>query len=333
VRQWYFSLGVLALSLSCWLGCAKKEEVVVHTAEGKGLSIQELERDPVALLPGRAVAVGYLDAQQLFASEFGTRLLGIWARRAPIPAGAGFEPRRDLQALFLGAYSMQGADFLGVALGSFNPEQLEAAAATTRQTPQGIPISETRYAERRVFVADQLGFVALSPKILLVGNATGLRRALDRIQQRRVKREIPAWFATQIGSQPMPPIVLGADFRTTPVPEAVRQKLPLVIGLETIGLIGNFQAPGINLAGTFSYADAASALQGGNNLTQLYQNLSSYSFLMSLMGIGQPVQKLQVQPKERELSVVAEIDGRAVGQLLEQADAWLNANTPKGQAQ
>ncbi|MDX2052026.1 MAG: hypothetical protein SFV15_06525 [Polyangiaceae bacterium] len=322
---------VLVLSLSVAIaGCAKKDEVVVHAAEGAGVSAEELERDPSALLPGRSVAVGYLDAQQLFASEFGTRLLTIWARRAPIPAGADFDPRRDLRSLYIGAYSMQGADFLGVAVGTFNPERLEAAAAASGQTPQGIPIVETRYAERRLFIADTVGFVALTPKLMLVGNPTGLRRALDRIQQRRVKREIPSWFSSQLSASSLPPIVVGADFRASPLPESVRQRFPLVVGLETVGLLGNFMPPGINLAGTFGYHDAPQALAGANNISLLYQNLSSYSLIMSLMGIGQPIRKLEVQPKDKELAVVAEIDGRAVGQLLDQADAWLNANTGRG---
>src|SRR5688572_24645048 len=108
------SVAGVALSLT---GCAKQEDVIVHTGEGKAKSAVEIDADALALLPGGAITVGVLDAQALFASQFGDKLLEVSRRRAPVPDAAGFDPKRDLSKVYFGVYSMQGADVCGVALG------------------------------------------------------------------------------------------------------------------------------------------------------------------------------------------------------------------------
>ena len=56
-------------------GCAKKDDVIVKTGEGKEMGEVAIDSDPLALLPSSAIAVLVVDAKPLFASQFGTKLL------------------------------------------------------------------------------------------------------------------------------------------------------------------------------------------------------------------------------------------------------------------
>ena len=89
-------LGALALSLAL-SHCAKKQDVIVSSGEGKALGDQAIDADPIALLPGNAVGVYTLDAKALVASPFGARLVSIAKARSPLPDSSGFDPGRDLE--------------------------------------------------------------------------------------------------------------------------------------------------------------------------------------------------------------------------------------------
>ena len=65
-------LGALGLSVVLG-GCAKKQDVIVSSGEGKALGDNAIDADPIALLPGNAVGVYTLDAKALVASPFGAR--------------------------------------------------------------------------------------------------------------------------------------------------------------------------------------------------------------------------------------------------------------------
>ena len=95
------------------LGCSHTEDVIVQTGAGKEPSTAELDQEPLALLPGGVVGIASLDAKQLVASKFGGRLLSLLNERLPVPPSAGFDAARDLDHLYLGLYSMQGADLSG----------------------------------------------------------------------------------------------------------------------------------------------------------------------------------------------------------------------------
>ncbi len=50
---------------------------------------------------------------------------------------------------------------------------------------------KSSYAGRSLYTAGNMGFTVLTQKTLLFGNDTGIRRALDRIQEGRAKRQQP----------------------------------------------------------------------------------------------------------------------------------------------
>ncbi|HVJ21504.1 MAG TPA: hypothetical protein VM686_39105 [Polyangiaceae bacterium] len=320
-----------ALRLLCVIGalscCSKQGDVITQTGEGKSLTESDIDRDPLALLPGGAIALSYLDAKQMFASRFGEKLLAIASQQVPLPPSAGFEPRRDLEKTYTGIYSMSGADVAGVAVGRFDKAKIEAAADGTQKTALGLPVTKSSYAGRTLYTAGNVGFTVLTARTALFGNDTGIRRALDRIKEGRAKRQLPQWMDKLLAT-PNAPLALGADLTSNPIPDAARSQLPFLEGVKTAAVLGNFQDPGLNLAGTLSYGDAESAQRGAENVVRLRGMLEGYAPFMALLGIPQPVKKLEAKAKEEEVSFVAGVDGEAVGVLLDKARDFLAVTTP-----
>lgn len=326
--------GPLAFVLGACLalgGCPKTEDVIVHTSQGKEKTALEIDADPLALLPGGAVTVGVLDAKALFASQFGDKLLEVSRRRAPLPEAAGFDPKRDLTKVYFGVYSMQGADVAGVALGTFDPKKIEAAADGTQKTPLGVPVTKSTYAGRSLYTADSVGFTVLTSRTALFGNQTGIRRALDRIQAGSAKRELPTW-ATSVLNQASAPFAFGSNLKENPVPNALRSKLPFLDKVETLSVVGNFAPPGVNLAGTLVYPDEESAKVGAGKVGETRAMLDTYTPFLALLGIPQPVKKLQADAVGKEGHFVAGIDAVAVAALLSRLDDLLGS-LPKAKPQ
>ncbi|MEZ4227066.1 MAG: hypothetical protein R3B13_39370 [Polyangiaceae bacterium] len=304
----------LVLSCGLLLGCPKKEDVVVESGAGKSLNDAAIDEDPLALLPGGAVGVVTADARALFASRFGQRLVTM--ANAPIPPSAGFEPTRDLDRLALGIYSMQGADFAVVATGRFNKAAIEAAADGTQVTPLGAPLVKSSYADRALYTSKNVGFVVLTEKTVILGNETGIRRALDRIKEGRVRRALPEGF-DELAKTPNAPVVAVFDLRAQVMSDAIRGHLPFVNGLETARMLANFEEPGVNLAGTLTYPDAAQAEQGTQALRSLASNAQAWGWLINMFGIPQPITKLEAETNERDSKFVAALDGNGVAELLD----------------
>jgi hypothetical protein len=302
--------------------CASNEDVIVQTGAGKELSAVDIDKQPLALLPGGVVGIASVDTTKLFASPFGNRVLALLNQHLPVPASADFQPARDLVHLYLGLYSMQGADLSGVAIGKFNKPKIEAAVNGVDKTPQGVPIAKRQYAGRTLYTASGAGFCLLTDNTALFGNDTGIRRALDRIREGRVKRQTLPWMDKLLNSETAP-IVAGADLRAQAIPEAASSNLAFLSGLETMAFVGNFADPGINLAGTLVYGDEAGAKQGADNVQSLSQKLGTYGTLLALIGIPQPVRQLQAEAKGKEAAFVMGLDAAAIGELLDKVPAYL----------
>jgi hypothetical protein len=307
------------------LACAHKQDVVVKTGEDKKFSEAQIDADPVPLLPGDAIGVLSIDAQALYRSQFGDQVRAVVEKRLPLPPSAGFDPKRDLDHAWIGFYSMQGADVAGVAVGRFDRQKIETAADGAEPTALGVPVVKTSYAGRTLYTAGTVGFSVLTAKTALVGNDTGMRRALDRIQEGRAKRQLPEYMEKLLASSKAP-IVGGFDFTSSPLPDATRQELTFLKGVKTLSLVGNFDDPGLNLAGTLTYEDADAAQRGAQNLVALRQLVERYATFLALLGIGQPVRRLEAEPKDKDVAFVLAVDGAAVAALLDRAQAMLSSH-------
>jgi hypothetical protein len=226
---------------------------------------------------------------------------------------------------------MQGADVAGVAVGSFDPKKIEAAADGVQKTPLGVPVSKSTYAGRALYTADSIGFTILTTRTALFGNQTGIRRALDRIKEGTAKRELPAW-AAKVLNPGAAPFAFGSNLKENPVPNALRSKLPFLDGVETLAVVGNFAPPGVNLAGTLVYPDEAAAKTGAGKVAETRAMLDTYTPFLALLGIPQPVRKLEADAVGKEGHFVAGVDAVAFSALLARLDDLLGA-LPKAQPQ
>jgi hypothetical protein len=321
VRARFLSLCV-ALLVVAGVGCGAAEDVIVKTGADKKLTDSQIDAEPVALLPGSAVGIAYVDARKLLASPFGAKILAVMERRMPLPPSAGFDPKRDLEALWIGLYSMQGADVAGVAVGAFDRQKIEAAADGTQKTPLGVPVTKSTYSGHALYTAGETGFCVLTSRVALFGNDVGVRRAIDRVEEGRAKKQLPKYMTELLGT-PNAPLVIAGDLTSNPVPAAARDELSFTEGLETLAVVGNFEEPGVNLAGTLSYGDAPAAQRGAQNLLATRATLDRYAPFMALIGIPQPIRKLEAQPKDKAVAFVMAVDGAAVAVLLDKAQELL----------
>jgi hypothetical protein len=113
--------------------------------------------------------------------------------------------------------------------------------------------------------------------------------------------------------------------RANPVPDAARQQLPFLNGLETARVLGNFESPGLNFAGTLSYPDESASQKGAASINQIAQNLDSYGWMLAFLQIQQPVRKLQAQAEAKDTKFVLSVDGVAVSSLLDRVDQFFGA--------
>ena len=316
-----------ALALALAGGCASQDDVIVKTGADKKLTDAQIDAEPVSLLPGNAVGVAYLDAKKCLGSPFGAKILAVTERRMPLPPSAGFDPKRDLEALWIGLYSMQGADVAGVAIGTFDRQKIEAAADGTQKTPLGLPVTKSTYSGHALYSAGETGFTVLTSKVALFGNDVGVRRAIDRVEEGRARKQLPKYMKDLLAT-PNAPLVVAADLTSNPVPAAAREQLSFTEGLETLALVGNFEEPGLNLAGTLGYGDATTAERGAQNLLAVRGMLDRYAPFLALVGIPQPIRRLEAKPKDKTVGFVMALDGSAIAVLLDKAQELMTTGRP-----
>jgi len=208
-------------------------------------------------------------------------------------------------------------DAVAVATGVFHPDLIERAADGTTLTPLGAPLVRTTYARRTLYVSRNVGFVVLTEHTVLLGDETGIRRALDRLSEGRVQHDTPGWVDDVLRT-PNAAAAAAFNFVGQPPAEAAMKGFSFLQGMRTARVLGNFQPPGMNFAGTLTYADPGAAQNAVLGIQQLQQTIRSYSFFMSLAGIGNPIQRLEAVPSGNDAQFVLALEGTAVEWLLNQ---------------
>jgi hypothetical protein len=203
---------------------------------------------------------------------------------------------------------------VAVLTGDFHPDLIHKAAEKQTMTPMGTPIVVTQYAGNDLYTSRNIGFTVVTSKTILAGNETGIRRALDRIRDNRVKREAPDWMVRLVET-PQASVVMAGDLAGQPQVAALANRAPFLNGVRTFRVLGNFQPPGINVAGSLSYPDPATAAQAAASIQDLARQATLLSAL-SFLGFGAPVQGVQVDVRESDAQFVLGLDAQAVAQVL-----------------
>ena len=297
------------------MGCTKKGDSVVLAGDGSRLSSEEIDRDPLALLPSGVVGLVHIDGPQTFQSSLGAPAAKLFQAFMPLGQESNFNATRDVRRVIIGLYSLQGADIAMIVQATLDPYAIRNTANSGRPTALGPPLTRVEYANNDVYVVGDFSFVVVTRRTLIIGNETGIRRTLDRIRDKRVRREVPNWMA-DLMDNPKAAIVAAADLGTDPVVRAGAQKIPFLSGLSTVSIVGNYEPPGLRLDGTFSYPDSAIASSAAPSLSQV-AGLSSYMQLLSIVGMQTPIQRIDVHPKGSNVEFVAAINSRGAGQLMD----------------
>jgi hypothetical protein len=283
---------------------------------GHKVDAADIDRDPVAVLPGGVVVFGTLDGTAMFQSAYGADVSSVMTNVLPLGAESNFVPSRDVQRVMGGAYAMQGADFCFVVQGNFDVDAIQRAAAARTPTVAGVPMVRSRYAESDLYTVGNLGFTVLTSHTVLSGNETGMRRALDRLRFGKLERSVPAWMM-DLAKTPGAAFTIAADLSSQAIAEATVRQVPFLAGMKLVRVIGNFQPPGVNVAGTLSYADADSASRAApamRNLQQLGQLLS----LFTSWGLG-AVPNPQIQQQNADVAFTMPIEDAFVHTMMRMA--------------
>ncbi len=294
-------------------GCGGGPEVILRTAAGAEMTAERIDADPSWLLPPGGVGWFHVDVQRTAQAEFGQYLLEDLEARVPLPPSAGLVLSRDVDRFSLATYSMKGIDFAGVASGRFDVERITAAAAEYKGGAFAPALTKSQYAGRTLFTALGVGFSLITARTAIFGNEVAIRRCLDRIQDGRVADDMPAWIKELVAT-PNATFSVGVDLNAATATAALPARISVLQGSSAARGIGNFDAPGINLAATISYANEAAARSSADELLRLGGSVNMYA---RLFGLGQPIQKLETQASGTDTRVVLGVDKAAIQTLMQ----------------
>jgi hypothetical protein len=304
----------LFLFVALFLGCGSKD--------GEGAKSIEKEAsmdDALALLPGSAIAVGTVDARAFFGSKtFGSELAKVVEKYIPIGKEANFDAARDVDRVTWGSYSYQGVDVAAIVIGRFDEAKIKQVAASNTPTKMGAPLVTSQYAGRDVYTVSNIGFTVLSKERVVVGTESGIRRVLERIKDKRVKRDILPWMISTLETPGASAAVAG-DFASNPAPQEVLRQIPspLAQKIKALRVLLNFKESGVEVAASGTYPDEASAQDAKKNVEQA-ANLAKWLALfgVTLKNVNIAVEKTDVQLK-------LEVDDQSLKTLLASLPQYL----------
>jgi hypothetical protein len=125
---------------------------------------------------------------------------------------------------------------------------------------------------------------------------------------------VPEWMARLLDN-PQASVVVSGDVTAQPTVAAFANQAPFLNGLRSFRVLGNFQMPGLNLAGSLTYPDSGAAATAASSLRALAQQASILSVL-AIFGLGTPLQTMQIEVRESDAQFVLAVDARTVIQLM-----------------
>ena len=184
--------------------------------------------------------------------------------RAVLPLGpeSNFVPSRDVTRIYGGVYAMQGVDFCAVVQGNFDVDAIQRAA-DARDDGRLAARPLVQDALRRsydLYTAGNVGFVMLTPT--RCSPATRRACAARSTGCDDGPRAIGARLDDRAARDAERGVCPGGRHQRARRGRGGDAKMPFLTGLQKVRTIGNFQPPGMNFAGSFTYADAQAAANG-----------------------------------------------------------------------
>ena len=313
--RWLCGAFALVVALSFTSGaCGPKEQ----GGEVKAGEQPQALDDALALLPGGAIAVGTVDARAFYGSQtVGADLAKMTEKYMPIGPEAGFQASRDVDRVTFASYAYSGVDVAAIVVGRFDEAKIKQAAASHVTTKGGGAIVASQYMGRDVYTVSNVGFTLLSGERAIAGTEAGIRRVLERIHDKRVKRDITPWMIQTVETSGAAAAV-AADFATQPMPQQVLSQIPApnAKDLRAARIVATFDQ-GIKLAAALTFVDEASA----QNASLADKQAGGYAKWLSLIGVR--IQNFDVAVEKADVQVKVAVDDQALRNLLAQSTQWL----------
>ncbi|WP_394828675.1 hypothetical protein [Pendulispora albinea] len=321
----------LALGPSLLPACGGASQDSVTARSASDMTAEQIDADPIALLPASPIAVTNVDARAFYASgTLGPQIGRLTERLIPIGEEAGFRASRDVDRVLVGSYSMQGVDVAAVVVGRFDEKKIaELARKHTASSgaggaggaggavgqPQGAggQLVESTYAGRTIFTLNNVGICVLTARTVLAGTETGIRRALDRIKEGRAKRAIPDWMLATLET-PGAATALAADLSTQNLANvsAGALKLDWLRGLQKVRILGNFKEPGMEVSGNLTYDTPEGAQTGARGI----ESANRLANVLAVTGLVPRIQNLDIQVASASVQWKFGVDDQALRNLL-----------------
>lgn len=308
---------VAAFSSFATAGCGGGKDAVTPKAPA-AITAEQIDADPVALLPGSPLAVSHVDARALYGASYGEALGRLSDRAVPSGEETGFLPSRDIDEVWSAAYSIEGVHGLSVVRGKLDEKKLDAAVEK-RTTVRGSALVKSKYAERNVYTVANVGICVLTAKTALVGTEQSIRRALDRITDGRLQRSVPSWMLDVLATQGA--VVAGAaDFESQPLPPSIKQQLPVewLRNVKTAKVVGRSEN-GLKVEGhlTFPSPEEARGAEAG------LQKAATLAKVIALTGQVPRLEGLELKTDGSAVDVAFRVDEKGISTLLNGAQRWL----------
>ena len=301
-----------ALTLVPAAGCSGSTDYGLIGGEKVDASL--VDRDPLALLPRGVLVLGSLDAAAMFQSRWGAEAAQVVQTLLPLGPESNFVPQRDVTRVVSGLYAMQGADFCAVVQGNFDIPAIQRAVDARAIVIDGAPLVKTRYAGSDLYTANNLGFTLVTSHTVLSGNETGMRRALDRLRFGKLERSIPKWML-DLAETKNATMAIAGDLGAPGAVDVTSAKLPFLGSVRSVRVIGNFQPPGMNFAGTLSYADAAGATTAAQTLQQV-QQVAQIASMFTSIGWGAAIPTPEIAVQKSDVAFTVKVNDSFVSALL-----------------
>jgi hypothetical protein len=313
-------VGLLIAAAACGGGSANQQPTLVTPTPSASAAVtpDSLEKDPLSLFPGGALGMFAVDLRAFYTSQSaGPTAAQVAEKYFPIGAEAGFSAWRDLDRMMGGIYSMQGADVLATLVGRFDEAKIAQVAQAKTQTRLGLPVVASTYANRTMYTVSDVGFTIISPHLVLTGTKTTIKRALDRMRDAHLGHDAPAWMIQTVQTPAAAAaLALNLDGSKGGIPLAsITGGFPLkgTDGLTALRLLGNFQAPGMHIAGSATYVDAAHASAGADGLKSVFAS-TVFSVAMSALGVS--VQNVTITPAQNDAQIACTIDDASLRNFI-----------------
>jgi hypothetical protein len=284
----------------------------------KGAAI-DLDGDAIALLPPGAVVAVSLDVHALYADHaFGAQIGALAESVLPLGPDTGFVPSRDLEQATLASYALQGADAVAVLRGHFDAAAIERAAQAHAASHAGV-VATTPYSGHTMYTVANIGFAVLTPRTILAGTGAGLRLALDRIRDGRVRPELPVAMMETLRTKDAVATFAG-DFTATSLAGLQGLPIPPWVGLvKGVRAAATLHEPGVNVAGSVTFDSPEHASAGGDAMRQL----STLVNTMAVTGVVPRLINLSIATEAANVQVSFGMEDAAIRSLLQHLPQWL----------